>query len=166
MENKQFIEAVSNILQCSCAERGYLLAMLCTVILKILERYRAAAQMNTVTGQSIPYRIAASHRSRQPSSPASSRDTSRTQQIASQLVLGELHRLQVLLARLSLRIDWDEREPGMGTGSEYCSEPANDWQGRTNHEDFSAAALRQMQTDLQNCLSRLSSDLIGILRHA
>jgi hypothetical protein len=70
VENKQFIEAVINILQCPCAEKG------CTMItLRILEQYRAAAQIHSVQGKPTPYRETPSHDKRQRSSPSGSGDT-------------------------------------------------------------------------------------------
>lgn len=51
------------------------------------------------------------------------------------------------------------------TGSGDCSQPGADSDDNTNTYEFSAIALGQIQTDLQNCLSRLSSDIIrGICR--
>jgi hypothetical protein len=73
---------------------------------------------------------------------------------------GELHRVQVLLAKLALRVDsHGGQQPGKAAGS------GEDLNRNTKTDEFSTAALGQMQTDLQNFLSWLSSDIISILRH-
>lgn len=177
-ENKQSIEAVSERLTCpSCAGDSFLLAVLSMTVLKILERYAAAARAQSSGARSSD--SGAEKASRLANSIlASSKDQmmvlSRTYNTprnrgrkAAHLVLSELHRVQRLVNQLSPRLKRSKEaerrnmEPGLelwgrqkvATGFDYGTAAP-----------FSATTLGQMESDVRKSLSALSSEIINGLR--
>ncbi|KIM94478.1 hypothetical protein OIDMADRAFT_76913, partial [Oidiodendron maius Zn] len=162
--NKESIETISNILQCPCSQDGYLLAILSLVVFKILGWYAAAARETRKTpgweesqsserDQPEPRRPSSCHSEQVFQFPAILDNYSPGSEdqgcIAAQLVLGELHHVQRLVAQLSSRLKV--------VGSQSV------------HEDnitspFSAAVLDQLAADLRKRLRTLSLEIVDTLR--
>lgn len=174
MENKQTIEAVSNILQCSCAEDGYLLTMLSMIVFKILGRYAAAARKQpggANEGIAMPSGSAfTEEQMRQLSSYCP--DDEGLGRKAAQLILSELHRVQRLVNQLSPRL----KARGVGGASKCGGIPGARNSGgdcqilslldiETTTTSFSTT-LNQIEIDLRKCLSTLSSEVINMLRQS
>lgn len=186
-ENKQSIEAVSERLTCtSCAGDNFLLAVLSMTVLKILERYAAAARGAAPSSSSSgaagrPSDQEAERASRLANSIlASSKDQmvvlSRTYNTprnrgrkAAQLVLSELHRVQRLVNQLSPKL----RQPK--EAERRTLEPELELWGRQSLSrgydpgptaPFSATTLGQMESDVRKSLSALSSEIINGLRQS
>lgn len=179
-ENKQSIEAVSERLTCtSCAGDSFLLAVLSMTVLKILERYAAAARAQSSGARSSD--SGAEKASRLANSIlSSSKDQmmvlSRTYNTprnrgrkAAHLVLSELYRVQRLVNQLSPRLKRSKEaerrnmEPGLElwgrqkvTAGFDCGTAA----------PFSATTLGQMESDVRKSLSALSSEIINGLRQS
>lgn len=183
-ENKQSIEAVSERLTCTaCAGDNFLLAVLSMTVLKILERYAAAARgaQSGGSGAARPNDQEAERASRLANSIlASSKDQmvvlSRTYNTprnrgrkAAQLVLSELHRVQRLVNQLSPKL----RQPK--EAERRTLEPELEFWGRQSMSrgydpgptaPFSATTLGQMESDVRKSLSALSSEIINGLRQS
>lgn len=179
-ENKQGIEAVSEVLTCpSCAGDSFLLAVLSMIVLKILERYATAARAQSSEAKSTASEAEKASRLAN-SILASSKDqmvvlgrtynTPRNRgRKAAQLVLSELHRVQRLVNQLSPRLK-RSRE-----GERRGAEPGLELWGRQNMPmgyergptaSFSATTLGQMESDVRKSLSALSSEIINGLRQS
>ncbi|CRG92136.1 hypothetical protein PISL3812_09192 [Talaromyces islandicus] len=178
-QNRQFIEAVDGILQCSlCVESSYLVTILSTIISKILERYTEAARQypgylifeeyegtpsssgrrNTTTKEYTGYFGTCS---------GSHDDDAR--RATARLILGELHRVQGLMNRLSLRQntpmgDTGQKDVNFGTNFPVFS--SSDSQRTASGVAFSAATLGEMKTDLRKNLTTLSFGIIKMLRES
>jgi hypothetical protein len=165
MENKEAIEAVSTVLQCSCTEDGYLLTLLSMILLRILGRYAAAARKRSVAT------AASFEKGDRPSS--SSNDHESLGRIAAQLILGELHHMQRLVNQLSPRLKVRERGEDASEGT-LDRESSRDFfgsfpsltDGGTGLAPFSPAILNQLEKDLRKSLSSLSLEIINILRQS
>ena len=171
IENKQTIEVISNILQCSCAEDTYLLTLISIIVFKMLDRYAIAARKNsgeTTEGRDTPSRNASA-----PSRYYSS-DTDLSERIAAQSILSELHHVQRLVNQLSPRLK--TREMGAGGEGRRGSWGARDAEGgckmasfsdsETTAATFLAATLDQIEIDLRSCLRTLSLEIISMLRQS
>ncbi|EED18901.1 C6 transcription factor (AflR), putative [Talaromyces stipitatus ATCC 10500] len=175
-QNKYFIESVDGILQCSlCAKTGYLMAILSTIISKILERYTIAARQDTRHSISEEYG----------SSERNGRKNTTTKEYAehfgaypgmhyndarrsrAQLVLSELHRVQGLMNRLCKNALKEEAAQN-NTDFERNSPRLSFSDGQRNGSEitFSAATLREMKSDLRKNLSSLSFGIIKMLRES
>lgn len=179
-ENKQSIEAVSEMLTCpSCAGDSFLLAVLSMTVLKILERYATAARAQP-SGSKAGASEAEKASRLANSILASSKDQmvalSRTYNTprnrgrkAAQLVLSELHRVQRVVNQLSPRLKRPREAERRG------AEPGLELWGRQNVSmgyergpaaPFSATTLGQMESDVRKSLSALSSEIINGLRQS
>ena len=180
-ENKQSIEAVSEMLSCtSCAGDNFLLAVLSMTVLKILERYAAAARAQSSgapTSDSEPGKTSKLANSILASSKDQMMVLSRTYNTprsrgrkAAQLVLSELHRVQRLVNQLSPRLkrskyeaEAQRTEPELGLwgyqSMTWCCD-------RGPAGPFSATTLDQMESDVRNSLSALSAEIINGLRQS
>lgn len=180
-ENKQSIEAVSERLTCPyCIGDSFLLAVLSMTVLKILERYAAAARAQS-TGVNANDSEGDKTSRLANSILASSKDQmtvlSRTYNTprnrgrqAAQLVLSELHRVQKLVNQLSPRL---KRSKGEMEAQKI--EPELELWGRQSMTwcyergpatPFSATTLGQMESDVRKSLSALSSEIINGLRRS
>ncbi|KAK7729664.1 hypothetical protein SLS63_006045 [Diaporthe eres] len=172
-KNKQSIEAVSEWLTCTnCAGDNFLLAVLSMTVLKILERYAAAARpsdseaekasrlANGILASSKDQMMVLGHTYNTPRSRGRK---------AAQLVLSELHRVQRLVNQLSPKLKrpkdaerrnldpdlelWGRRDVSCG----YDPGPT---------APFSAFTLGQMESDVRKSLAALSSEIINGLRQS
>ncbi|KKY32003.1 putative c6 transcription factor [Diaporthe ampelina] len=178
-ENKQSIDAVSERLTCpSCAGDSFLLAVLSMTVLKILERYAAAARAQPGGAETTHPEAAKTSRlanSILASSKSQMVVVSRTYNTprhrgrrAAQLVLRELHHVQGLVNQLSPKLmrpkDRERRDLG----------PEELWGrlGRAGDHDrgpeapFSATTLGQIESDVRKSLSALSSEIKNGLRQS
>ena len=179
MENKQTIEAVINMLQCSCAEDGYLPTLLSMIVFKMLGRYAAAAgkqSQGESDGGDKPNMVnSTSGQMRQFGSPSSHNENVR--RMAAQSILSELHRVQQLMNQLSPRLK--SHGPGAasqntergtpdpkGAGQTCRFASIADGIGETPAAPFSANTLEQIEVDLRNYLRSLSSEIIHMLRQS
>jgi hypothetical protein len=177
VENEHTVEAVSSMLQCSCSQDGYLLAIMSLIVFKVLGWYAAAARtaLSPVEDESTAH---------SPSSTAYTQRSSHSEQViknsgsakvgnycldgedsgrmAAQLVLSELHRVQRLVSQLSTRLKAQAAKTAGAPGTAIHSvfEDA----GGVSTLPFSAAMLDQLGVDLAKSLRRLSADLVEGLR--
>lgn len=160
-ENKQVIETVGNMLQCSCADEGYLLTMLAMVAFKILGRYAAAVrkQPEAVTKES--EKISDSAEMQPPSSKGPADES--IWRIAAQLILSELHRVQRLVNQLSSKL----KSYGIEAGHTGAKNDNGHSQLNLEREaPFSATTLNQIEIDLRKSMGNLSSEIISMLRQS
>ncbi|KAH6692176.1 hypothetical protein BKA61DRAFT_499692 [Leptodontidium sp. MPI-SDFR-AT-0119] len=138
--NKETIEVLTTMLQCSCREDGYLLMVLAMIVCRIVGRYAAAAFKHPEEGEE---GIEGSGELRR--------------RMAAQLILIELHRVQRFINELSLRLQahgHSKWEMQVSTPVEHLITAA----------PFSATGFAQLETDMRKCLSTLSSEIIKMLR--
>jgi hypothetical protein len=197
LENKQGIEAVEDTLGCrECAHDGFLLAVLAMVVLKIVERYAAASQhrgSNTINpAPSCKDRKSATlkspPRTHEEASWHHTPGTDAENTAAAQLVLGELHRAQRVVNKLSPRLSaappGTTKAAARGTGcgggvgsrDAAAADCASGWPqlngdaicGRQGDAGWlpplSVATLERVEIDLRKSLSSLSADIIRSLR--
>jgi hypothetical protein len=174
-ENKQSIEVASNLLQCSCADTGFLLTMLAIIVFKILERYTLAARGNGSRQRSD---LTASEFDTSRISPYLKNDTIQQhggclndvsqRRMTAQLILSELHRVQGLVNQLAIRLI--SRRGAIEQRPETNCEPSFPFMTCFNDgmstAAFSASTLGQMEVDLRKCVASLSSEIINILRQS
>lgn len=172
-ENQKSIEVIGNILQCSCAENGYLLTMLSMTVLKVLERYAKAAMIpaegpSPFQTEGFPHggwqTVASKKEVGLYDTSFSPRDREATRRITAQLILSELHRVQELLNQLSPKLKRSREASGVDTtfgGHSWVSPPPGSEEASSS---FSATTLGQMEADLRQRLTALSSNIINFLR--
>jgi hypothetical protein len=166
MENKEAIETVSNVLQCSCVEDGYLLTLLSMIVLKMLGRYAVAARKRSCAAAAAAVEKCDKHSS-------FSTDHEGLGRTAAQLILGELHHMQRLVNQLSPRLNARESadsKPREAFGQEHPKGffgqlPLISGSG-TTMAPFSPTTLDQLEKDLRKALSSLSLEIINILRQS
>ncbi|KAG5980253.1 hypothetical protein E4U55_004233 [Claviceps digitariae] len=173
--NKQTIEALSAMLHGSCQENVYLLTCMSMIVFKVLRRYEVAAgqSMSTDVHDAVDsfYDAASSHGNRHESRQRHvvNRDGVSLRRVAAQRVLGELHLVQQLVNRLSLRLrnSLDKKtDDGIdfensGDRLEYRAASVDD---KADTSFFSGATLSQIDHDLRKRLVMLSSNIINMLR--
>jgi hypothetical protein len=178
VENKHHIEAVSNLISCSsCTEDAYFrLVIVSMIVLKILERYASAARVlvfgfgsgvgsvetdtcprsaNSVISGSKDQMRASSRTYTMP------RDDSDSGYAPARLVLGELHRLQRLVDRLSPKLKGSKE--GDVRGMEHAiwgSLQVASGNDKAQSTPLCSNTLAQMESDMRNSLSSLSADII------
>lgn len=115
-ENEETIEAIDSLLQCTCSQDSYLLAILSLIVFKLLSWYEAAARERPMTENSqsptktqYNHRRESLHHSEQviqfsPVDGSDSHHGKDQDRVAAQLVLSELHRVQRLVNILSQRL--------------------------------------------------------------
>ncbi len=168
VENKQTIEAVSDILQCSCAEDASLLIMLSMIVFKILGRYSSVA--GTKLGQ---FAVDGDMLNKKPPTPSSYfADDERGRIAAAQMILSELHHVQRLVNQLSprlrtRRVSIGEYSDGRPDGKEMDGDRRMSLESiEPMTATFSSSTLDQIELDLRRCLSTLSSEIINLLRQS
>lgn len=141
-QNKQAIETIEAILRCSCSRDGYLLVMLCMILLKVMDSYADASsnkhtaftRANDLGGEDTDEGVSTSSdqnkslgrlRALQTPSPASygrkkdsisifgpGAEDAGAARSSMHMVLGELHRPQRLVNQLSERLKAGEAKGG------------------------------------------------------
>lgn len=175
-DNKQSIEAVSQRLTCQyCVGDSFLLTVLSMTVLKILERYAAAARVQPSVVKSNDSeggkasRLANSEDQMMLLSRTYNTPRNRGRQ-AAQLVLSELHRVQKLVNQLSPRLKRSKAEmeaQNIEPEMELWGRQSTTWgYDRGPPTPFSATTLGQMESDVRKSLSSLSSEIINGLRRS
>ncbi|KAG5918947.1 hypothetical protein E4U53_004041, partial [Claviceps sorghi] len=172
--NKQTIEALGTMLHGSCQENVYLLTCMSMIVFKVLRRYEVAAAQSVSTDAYEAgncYETATPHRgrhdARQRHGPQDG--DSPLGRVAAQMVLGELHLVQQLVNRLSLRLrnsldrtadDGVDADVRHGTLHGRAASPDD----KADASFFSSATLSRMEHDLRKAVVMLSSNIIDMLR--
>ncbi|GAM33823.1 C6 transcription factor [Talaromyces pinophilus] len=176
-KNQDTIEAISTMLNCSCAHDGYLLTIMSLIVFKVLGWYAAAAAPKAVStdddnsGLSTP---STSHSRKLSHSEMVIQDATvvgsyclegaDADRMAAQLVLSELHRVQRLVnqlsAKLKLQIAHETRlnSESSSHGSSYKSDESD------LTVPLSAVTLDQIIVDLRKRLRALSVNIAEGLR--
>ncbi|KAH8810944.1 aflatoxin regulatory protein-domain-containing protein, partial [Xylogone sp. PMI_703] len=159
-ENKETIEAISNVLQCTCAEDAYILIIMSMIVFKILGKY-AAAVAQKPTGE-----LTEKHDlpSKNPSLLSHCYPYEQeNQRKNAQLILSELHYVQRFVKQLSPKL----KARGIG-GSMFGAKDVAGCNMTSDTETttvaVSATTLDQIEIDLRRCLNSLSSGIISMLR--
>ncbi|KAI0841406.1 aflatoxin regulatory protein-domain-containing protein [Hypoxylon sp. FL0890] len=163
--NKQVLEAASAMMQCSCSDDGYLLAITSLIISKVLAWYDTAARKMS---------MAPSNQDKSTSSSSLTTPTSNKSQetngsvvvggycldgedqdrMKAQLVLGELHRVQSLVNQVGTKLKLlAEKKRGDTPRSSGYTEVEK-------MPSISAIVVDQVGTDLRNRLQWLSKHII------
>ncbi|PKX89629.1 C6 zinc finger domain protein [Aspergillus novofumigatus IBT 16806] len=180
VENKHHIETVSNLLSCSsCTEDAFRLVIVSMIVLKILERYASVVRIQGFGFGSRVGSVETDAGLRSPNSMISSskdqmRALSRTYTVPrddcasgyapARLVLGELHRVQRLVNRLSPKLrgckEGDARGMEHPIWGRLQVANGND---KTQSTPFYSDTLAQMESDMRTSLSSLSAHIINRL---
>ncbi|OAQ60740.1 C6 transcription factor (AflR) [Pochonia chlamydosporia 170] len=169
-QNKETTQAVSNMLQCSCTETGYMTTMLSIIVFKVLELYAMAVRQihsgTSLEGMEISFggvrsQTMATASIRQLCIDYSSLDDQATRRTTTQLILGELHHVQSIVNQLTLRRNALAARVAL---ERPMDSPVSS--GRRRADTFSAATLGHIEADLRRGLTALSSEIIARLRHS
>ncbi|KAA8575254.1 hypothetical protein EYC84_004438 [Monilinia fructicola] len=173
-ENKQTIETLTPMLQCSCGEDGYLLMVLSMIVFRILGRYAAAALQPPMEGGEKIDRSSMNSSTKEYKRRLSNIDTDgeESRRMAAQLILRELHRVLRLINELSLRLQAHGRGSTRNDNEGISVEKIFGWESQTptlsDHltkaAPFSAARFAQLEVDMRKCLNTLSSEIINMLQ--
>ncbi|MCJ1400480.1 hypothetical protein MMC11_003686 [Xylographa trunciseda] len=173
-QNEQTVNAVSRMLQCSCSQDGYLLAIVSLIVFKVLGWYAAAARKipsSDDTSSSVQNQWTSDFRHRphaeqvlhNPATVGSyGLDGEDSARMAAQLVLGKLHCVQRLVNQLSTKLKVQAAKNGGGadTPDSLGYESADS----ETPVPFSALTLDQLEVDLRRRLKALSLDIREGLR--
>lgn len=176
-KNERTIEAVSTMLQCSCSEDGYLLAIMSLIIFKVLGWYAAAARQTPSVGDGndrvqSPRSFSSGYLSHSeqvilgsPVVGSYRLDGEDLTRMAAQLVLSELHRVQRLVNQLSTKLKMQAAKNGgmVNTPISSASENAENAESETT-SSLSAVMLDQLEVDLRKRLRSLSLEIVEGLR--
>ncbi|KAF2648487.1 hypothetical protein K491DRAFT_722526 [Lophiostoma macrostomum CBS 122681] len=175
--NKQTIDALAQILKCSCAAESYLLTIASLIVFKILNWYAQVARTSITTPPHRSPHLKDTDTLSLLSSSFSRRfdhdiptatgtldgiDGEDTGRITAQLVLGELHLVQCLVNQLAPKLKACIPRPGFEKGH-----VAMDSITSSNNDlglAFSTPMLSQLETELRSRTSSLASEIIGLLR--
>ncbi|KAL8792412.1 MAG: hypothetical protein Q9195_005026 [Heterodermia aff. obscurata] len=169
-KNEHTMQALNSMLECSCSQDGYLLAIMSLIIFKVLGCYAGAASGKTPdsphtlpsSGVQTPLTVH-SRQSSQAELPTIANgpylDSEDSSRMAAQLVLSELHRVQRFVNQLSTKLK--ARAVKMDAGSDFY--------GFENAESemalpLSAVMLEQFEVDLRKRLRGLSMKIVERLR--
>ncbi|KAH8800670.1 putative C6 transcription factor [Xylogone sp. PMI_703] len=173
-KNEATIIAVGTMLQCSCSQDGYLLAIISLIVFKVLGWYAAAARKT-------PSSTDSSSGSRSPS-VSSMRQSPHSEQVlqnpaivgsycldgedgarmAAQLVLSELHCVRRLVNQLSSKLKVQVVRKGGGADTSNSSGCVG--ADSETALPLSAVMLSQLEVDLRKRLRTLSSEIVEFLR--
>lgn len=173
-QNEQINEAVGRMLQCSCSQDSYLLAIISLIVFKVLGWYAAAARKTPSSGdssRSAPSPWTSNLRRpshaeqvlQDPATVGSYRlDGEDSTRMAAQLVLSKLHCVQRLVNQLStkLKVQAAKNSEGADTPESLGYESADN----ETAVPFSAVTLDQLEVDLRKRLMALSLDIRDRLR--
>ena len=161
--NEATIEAVSTMLKCACSQDGYLLSIMSLIMFKVLGWYAAVAR-KTPSLHSPPA-------SRSPIDPAFHNSTvigsycldgADSDRMAAQLVLSELHRVRLLISKLSSKLKGQAAAAKKRKGEVETSESMD--LGNELTLPLSAVMYDQLDNDLRNRLRTLSCEMLDRLR--
>ena len=173
LENKQSIEAVNSMLACSsCAEDSFLFTVSAMVVLKILERYAAAARSQSDRTRAGTAEVALDRVANMMDSTFNNaRDTQGTGRRAAQLVLSELHRVQRVVNQLSPKLKEHIEGGGQNLGLgldlwDHHLVMGNNGGKTPAAASFSADTLGGLEKDVRKSLTSLSAEMINVLRQS
>ncbi|KAE9364954.1 hypothetical protein N431DRAFT_386913 [Stipitochalara longipes BDJ] len=173
--NQKTIEVVSEILECSCSQDSFMLAIISLITFKMLNWYAAAARQGPLwrknssessdSSQSFPWDHQMS-----PGQVLSDSGTTDSMGLEgedpaymlAQRVLSELHCVQRLVNQLSMKL----REQVARSGSASVVQtpgPSEQGYGECSGP-FSPGTLDQLGVDLRKRLKSLSGEVVGLLR--
>lgn len=173
-KNEHIIKAVSTMLECSCSQDGYLLAIMSLITFKVLGWYAAAARKtpsfsnddNNVQSPRTSHSRHQSHREQvlQESAVIGSYclDGENSARMAAQPILSELHRVQRLVHQLSMKLKGQAAENSEMTDTSSSSSYEN-----ANSEttlSLSTMMLNRLEIDLRKRLRTLSLKIVEELR--
>jgi hypothetical protein len=174
VENKQHLESVNSMLSCSaCTEDAFRLVLLSMVVLKILGRYASVARIQAFdpkvgivgTGPMLANSMIPSSKDQMSGLSGTysiPRDESASVSAPARLVpLGELHRVQRLVDRLSSKLrgdqECDTRAVEQSPSDRFHVTNTND---RIQSITLSSNTLAQVESDMRNALTSLAADII------
>jgi hypothetical protein len=175
-KNQDTIEAISTMLNCSCAHDGYLLTIMSLIVFKVLGWYAAAAAPKAAStddeNSGVPT-PSTTHSRKLSHSEMVIQDATivgsyclegaDADRMAAQLVLSELHRVQRLVNQLSAKLKLQ-----IAHETRYNSESSNGSSYKSEDSDFtvplSAVTLDQIIVDLRKRLRALSVNIVESLR--
>ena len=181
-KNEHTIEAVSTMLQCSCSQDSYLLAIVSLIVFKVLGWYAAAARRTPSSGDDDEnnnnnkpgVQSPRMSHTRQPShfeqvlqKPAVvgsyCLDGEDSPRMAGQLVLSELHRVQCLVNQLSAKLKVQAVRSG-GGGENKANGSGFEGAESETVLPLSGVMLGQLEVDLRKRLRALSVEIAEGLR--
>lgn len=175
-ENKQIIEAISNMLQCPCSQDGYLLVIMSLIVFKVLDWYAAAAcEMSVTNNNQSSSKSHADYRRNSLCRPEMMLQSSKVMssyciddedqgRMATQLILSELHRAQRLVNLLSQRLKSHLTRNGRVSKSNNAADDQDTLSDGESTSSFSATMMGQLEADLRKRLRALSLEIVDMLR--
>lgn len=186
-QNKATIEAVSTMLQCSCSQDGYLLAITSLIVFKVLNWYavvaRKASSLQDLSVDGCSRQPSPSHEHQQQQQQQQSKQSQQqvspnptvigeyclggadSARMAAQLILSELHQVRRLVDQLSAKLKMQgpkSEKTGGGDADETTLERIDLLQEMTL--PLSASMYNHLDVDLRKQLRTLSSEMIDRLR--
>ncbi|ESZ98975.1 putative C6 transcription factor (AflR) [Sclerotinia borealis F-4128] len=174
LENKQTIDVLTTMLQCSCGGDGYLLMVMSMIVFRILGRYAAAAlkppEEDGEGSERSSVSTSTKEHKRRPSNYDPNDEGPR--RMAAQSILRELHRVLRLINELSLKLQAHGRESTGSDNQGILVKKSSTWESQastlSDHlikaAPFSAVRFAQLELDMRKCLETLSSEIINMLR--
>ncbi|KAL6718200.1 hypothetical protein ACLMJK_004288 [Lecanora helva] len=197
LENEQILSGLDSVLECSCSQDGYLLNTICLIVFKVLDRYAAAARSKVsplfdnynTSDSNIDLNVShlPNHSMWEFAMPSSSQPTSdpidntasgerKCGGLVAQTVLGELHRAQKLVDKVSARLKGDVICGGTTTGNTLTTNSSSDTSTDDEFDDtemsapdgdriwpFSADLLDHLEADLRRRLRTVSSEIVDMI---
>ncbi|KAF1349194.1 aflatoxin regulatory protein-domain-containing protein [Delphinella strobiligena] len=166
--NKRSIETISKLLQCFCTEDGYLLLIISMILSKALDRYTAAIRGTASPSSDCQFSNPLSHQSsilRGAFSSDGNDERAEESRVATQLILGELQRVQGLIGLVSQRSDTCgpvNSTAGNSNGNSQGKEVRGNLEG--HGVAIFSGVLHQVQDDLRRRVRSLSTEIIDLLR--
>lgn len=181
---QQTVEATDSILQCSCSQDVYLLAVLSIVGFKILDRYAAAGRAALIVKMTATTTMADKYNQFQQSpsnqnhvhTRSSSQDTGSSSscidiedsgRVAAQMVLSELHHAQRLVNGFVTQLKEHRVDGGTGVGLDATRNSSSVLDilcdTRDTTRPFSTAMINQMEADLRRRLRNISMSIVDII---
>lgn len=176
--NESTVNAVGTMLQCSCCQDGYLLAVMSLIIFKVLGWYAAVARETPCWqggggGGGCPHpsslRLAEqehAYHNRTTVVGSCCLDSANSARMAAQLVMTELHRVRYLVEQLSSKLKVEAAKKGGGGRGGTIAPPLDGW--NMDHEmalPLSAMMYDQLDVDLRKRLGALSGEMMDRLRN-
>lgn len=157
-DSEHAIESIDTMLQCPCAQDGYLLALMSLIVFKALAWYENAARQPP--GRADP--------ADNIGKAGGLDDGNHQSRLAAQSVLGKLYRVQGLINTISQRLKARNHHGALDVASNNSlprdRREATGGDGATL--PFSAALLDQLEVDLRRRVRAVSSCVVDILRHS
>ena len=172
--NQTSIEAVGTMLQCSCSQDAYLLAVLSLIMFKVLGWYAAVARETPCGHLPSPYLAGQEQAYHNPTNLVGGGcclECANSARMVAQMVVNELHRVRFLVEQLSSKLKVQaamKKGGGRGGGQREQGRGAAppggwDWDNEMTLP-LSTTMYDQMDADLKKRLRSLSSEMMDRLR--